>query len=145
MKSLGGVFSRMRIVGAVLMLAACTFASRGSVASTLAPDAAFTCALQQVTRLGYSVTMSERAGGLLRAERQTAGSFTQLMGGQNFDELNITTLPGAGAGSDLTITATSTTQAAGRARQAMALTESAKASADTVRARCAGAGTTTSP
>jgi len=136
---LGATLFRTGAVAAALSLSGCmAYAARASAVSKLAPDAAFTCALQQVTKMGYSVQVSERAGGLIRAEKQTAsGTMQFLTGSQYFTELNIAVLPG-GDGSELTVNAESKQARTILGRQAQPVTKEAKADADSLRARCAG-------
>ena len=72
-----------------------TQAARREGVAPLAPADAFTRAVATVTNFGYAIADTNRASGLIRAERKTnGGGFSELMTGESiFWGLTITLVP----------------------------------------------------
>ncbi len=110
--------SRKITGGAYLLALALTAAACAGIPAHLAGPAApdpFTCALRQLDAMDYTVALSDRRAGIIRADREKRGAMetmTSAFGGANYDELQV-----MAAGDSIRVTASRVNSYAASARR----------------------------
>jgi hypothetical protein len=93
--------------------AACSTSPQSYVVTTPQPvDAAFGCATRQINQMGYTISNTNSAGGLIVAERQSSGLATRfLTGTTSRDQLTVSIFDGATPGTrQIRVTAAETSE-----------------------------------
>jgi hypothetical protein len=126
------------LVAAFTVVACVNMGTPATIVTSASPEAAFTCALRAVNELGFTVTTSERAGGLLRAEKRDGGFIEAFVGTAYYTELTVTVSPSPSGQTSLQVRPARSQQAGNLARSStgMSVRGQDQALADSVARRC---------
>lgn len=124
--------------------AGCATGPKSFLANTPDPqDGAYTCALREMNRLGYTVRDADRDAGFVTGQKQTSGLGTALLTGKNFHDVLTVSIFDSGDSDERTIRVTAAQMqenaiAFGSASQTgTSPSSSGKADAQTILMNCA--------